>query len=240
MNNFGINIIDVVIVLFILCGGVVGLKRGVFKELVMTIGYLILIAVSLIVKAPLAEFLSLHLPFFNFGGAFEGLVVFNILLYQTLAFLIVFAVLSIIFNVVLLVTKIFEKLLDLTVVLGIFSKILGLLVGLIDGYILVFVFCFLLSFPIFNQTVVSESKFKDQILYSTPVLSNIVGKMNDTVKEVGKLTDSEVIKNKDEFNRQTIDIMLEHDLVTTDYIDKLVANDKLNVPDLDKVVDKYK
>ena len=35
------NVIDVAVVLLILCAGVVGLKRGVFKELVMTVGLLI-------------------------------------------------------------------------------------------------------------------------------------------------------------------------------------------------------
>ena len=46
MNILAINVIDVVIILMILLAGVIGFKRGVFKELVMTVGYFILVLVS--------------------------------------------------------------------------------------------------------------------------------------------------------------------------------------------------
>jgi len=216
------------------------MKRGVFKELVMTIGYLLLIIISLILKTPIAEFLSLHLPFFNFAGDFSGLVVLNILLYQLVAFILVFALLSIIFNIIVAVTKVFEKILDATIVLGILSKILGLIVGLIEGYLIVFLLSVALSYPIFNQTVVAESKLKDKILNSTPVLSSAAKTMTETVDEVINLSKTDVKNDKDEFNRQTVDIMLEHKLVTPKYIEKLIDAGKIDVPGMDKVVKKYK
>lgn len=240
MNIFGLNVIDVVIILFILCGGVVGMKRGVFKELVMTVGYLILIIVSLILKNPIAEFLSLHLPFFNFGGEFEGLVVLNILLYQLIAFILAFALLSIIFYLVLYITKIFEKILDFTIILGLVSKFLGLIVGLIEGYIIVFLLCVVLSYPIFNQTVVAESTLKEKILNSTPVLSSISKAMTETVDEVVKLSKTDVKDDKDEFNRQTVDIMLKHDLIEPEYMEKLIDAGKVDVPGMSEIVEKYK
>lgn len=240
MDIFNLNIIDVVIVLFILCGGVVGMKRGVFKELVMTVGFILLIIIALFLKNPIAEVLSLHLPFFNFSGTFEGLVVLNILLYQLLAFILVFAALSIIFYVVLYITKIFEKILNFTVILGLVSKLLGLIVGLIEGYVIVFLLCVVLSYPIFNQTVVAESGLKNRILNSTPVLSNIAKAMTETVDEVVELSKTDVKNDTDEFNRQTVDIMLKHKLIEPEYMEKLIDADKVDVPGMSEIVEKYK
>ena len=76
------NVIDVAVVLLILCAGVVGLKRGVFKELVMTVGLLIVYILAFKLKDPIANWLSINLPFFNFGGDFYGATALNILLYQ--------------------------------------------------------------------------------------------------------------------------------------------------------------
>lgn len=240
MDIFNLNIIDVVFVLFIICGGVMGMKRGVFKELVMTVGNVILLVVSIYLKNPIAEFLSLHLPFFNFSGSFEGLVVLNILLYQLIAFILVFAVLSVIFSIILSITKIFEKILDFTVVLGFASKILGLIVGLIEGYIIVFLLSVVLSYPIFNQTIVSGSVLKHKILNSTPLLSNVAKSMTDTVDEVVELSKTDVKDDTDEFNCQVVDIMLEHKLIETDYMEKLIEAGKVNVDGMDEIVEKHK
>ena len=234
------NIIDIVIILLILCAGVVGMKRGVFKELVMTAGYLILIVVSLFLKNPIAEFLSLNLPFFNFGGEFEGIVVLNIILYQLLAFILVFALLSIIFNIVLYVTKVLEKILNLTIILGFFSKVLGLIVGLLEGYILVFLLCCVLTLPIFNQGVIRESKVKDKILHATPVFSDVMEGLTKSVDEIFELTETDIAEDKDEFNRQAIKIMLEHKLITADYVEKLIDAEKITTPGIPNIIDKYK
>lgn len=240
MDIFSLNVIDVIIILFILCGGVVGMKRGVFKELVMTVGYLALIIIAWYLKNPIAELLSLHLPFFNFGGNFEGLVALNIIIYQLIAFILVFAVLGIIFNIILEVTKLFEKILDFTIILGFISKVLGLIVGLIEGYILVFLLCVLMSYPIFNQSIVAESKLKDKILDSTPILSNIANAMTSTVDEVVELAKTDVKNEKDEFNKQAIEIMLKHKLIKPKYVEKLIDAEKIDIKGIDEIIEKYK
>lgn len=240
MDIFGLNIIDVVIVLMILCGGVVGMKRGVFKELVMTAGYVLLIVFSIILKNPVAEFLSLNLPFFDFAGDFQGLVVLNIILYQMLAFILVFAILSLIFNIVLYITKLFEKILNFTIILGVFSKILGLIVGLIEGYIIMFIVCFVLNYPIFNQDVVAESVLKEKIVNHTPVLSSLSKTLTETVDDIVALSKTDVKNETNEFNRQTVEIMLKRKLITADYVEKLIEADKIDIPGMEEIVKKYK
>ena len=59
------NIIDIVIILFILLIGVIGWHNGVIKTTVAAIGILIVFVLSFYLKNPIAEWMSLNLPFFN-------------------------------------------------------------------------------------------------------------------------------------------------------------------------------
>ena len=183
MNFLSINVIDVIIILMILLAGVVGLKRGVFKELVMTVGYFILVLVSFWIKTPLGEFLAENLPFLTFGKKLIYMPVVNIIFYQMIAFLLVFAVLAIIFNVILFTTKVLETILNATIILGLISKICGFIVGLIEGYIIMYFVCVLLSFPIFNQ-----SNFKIKL-----ITLNIIPTIIVTIKTVPILLKSNFV-----------------------------------------------
>lgn len=224
------NVIDVAVVLLILCAGVVGLKRGVFKELVMTVGLLIVYILSFKLKDPIADWLSMNLPFFNFGGVIEGATSLNILLYQAIAFIIVFAILMVIFNVILSITGIFEKVLKFTIILGIPSKILGFIVGLIEGYIVMFMVLFVLNLPFLRVDVVEQSKLREPILNSSFVLSNVANSTNNAISDIYKLEKSFMSnKNVDCFNNETVRILLKYGVVDREYIDKLVSSGKINV-----------
>lgn len=235
------SIVDIVIVLIILACGVTGMKRGGIKQLVGTIGFIIVLMLAFQLKNPLAEFLSLHLPFFKFGGVYEGVVALNILIYQVIAFLIVLAVLEVFLKLVLAVTGILEKLLKMTIILALPSKILGFVVGIMEGFLIVFVTLLVLRQPMFNISLFEESKLADPILHSTPLMSNfangIVTAVND-IYEVGKeYTDQ---ANADELNRKTIEIMLKHKVITADFVAKLVDKGKIDVLGIDNIINQYR
>lgn len=232
-----LNIVDVVVVLIILMSGVVGFKRGVFKELVMTVGFLLVFVISFYLKNPLAEWLSLHLPFFNFGDVFDNVGIINIIFYQVISFIIIFSLLMIIFRIILAVTSIFEKILKFTIILGIPSKILGFVVGLIEGYILGFVIMFILAQPMFGD-ITASSKLKDPMLNSTPILAGVVSEMNDTVVDIYNLKDS--VRDSKKLERDITKIMLDHKLVDTDYITKLIEAKKIKIEDADSLLDAYR
>lgn len=234
------NIVDVVIILIILCGAVVGFKRGVLKELVMTVGFLLVFVISFYLKNPIADWLSTLLPFFKFSGAIEGLTVLNIILYQVVAFLIVFSVVMVVFRIILAITGVIEKILKFTIILGIPSKLLGAVVGAIEGFIIAFMVLFVLNLPVLNIGIMNESKYKDKIL-NTPVLTNIVSSVGDTVSDVYNLMEKKEYKNdKDAFNREAINIMLEHKMITVKYVEKLVDYGKLRVAGIDSVLNNYR
>lgn len=234
------NIIDVVIILIILCAAVVGFKRGVLNELVMTVGFLLVFIISFYLKNPVADFLSPYLPFFKFGGAIEGVTVLNIILYQLLAFLIVFSLIMIVFRLILSATGFIEKILKFTIILGIPSKILGAIVGAIEGYIIAFIVVFILNQPMLDVGIMEGSKLKDNIL-DTPVLNEVISSVDDTVKDVYHLIEDNRYENDpDGFNREAIDIMLEHKMITVEYVEKLIDHGKIRVPGIDSILNKYR
>ena len=224
------NVIDVAVILLILCAGVIGFKRGFFKQIVMTVGLLLVYVISFKLKDPLADWMSLNLPFFNFGGVFEGATVLNIILYQAIAFIIVFSLLMIIFRIVLSITKVVEKILKLTIILAIPSKIGGFIVGIIEGYIIMFIALFILSQPFFKIDVVEESKLREPILNSSPLLSNIVSSTNNALNDIYEL-EKDFIKNKnvEYFNNKTAKILVDYKIVDKEYINKLNEKGKIDV-----------
>lgn len=234
------NIIDIVIILIILCGAVIGFKRGVIKELVMTVGFLLVFIISFYLKNPIAEWLSPYLPFFDFWGVFEGVTVLNIILYQMLAFLIVFSVVMVVFRILLEISGFIETVLKFTIILGIPSKLLGAVVGAIEGFVIAFMVVFVLNQPMLDIGIMADSKYKDKVL-DTPVLTNVVSSVNETVRDVYELMEDDEYKNDhNAFNRKAIDVMLEHKMITVGYVERLIDNGKIVVPGIDSVLNNYR
>lgn len=227
------NIIDAVLILIILAAGIVGFKRGVFKELVMTVGFFLVFIISFKLKNPLAEWLSFNLPFFDFYGSLKGATSLNIILYQLIAFLIIFSLIMIVFRIILSVTGVFEKILKYTIILGIPSKICGFVVGLVEGYIVMFIVIFVLSQPIFDVGIIDDSKYANRVLNSSPILSKTVSKTNDAIKDIC-IIQKEFVNDKNVkiFNTNVVNVLLKYKLVNYQYIEKLTSIGKIKINDV--------
>lgn len=223
------NIVDVVIIMGLLLGGVTGAKNGFFRQSVVLIGTILCFILAWVFKNPIANFLSFTLPFFNFAGPFEGLTSLNIVMYQLIAFLLLLSLFSAILAIIIKATGVFEKILNFTIILGIPSKILGFIVGVIEAYVIVFVVLFFVNQPAVNLEIVKESTFSPKIVNSSPGLSNIVGNMNDAVNDIYDITkDYNINQNTNSFNKKVINSLLEHKVIDRDYLDKLVSKGKIN------------
>lgn len=235
------NIMDILTLLIILLFGVIGFGRGFFKQTFSTVGFIIVVVLSWVIKTPLAEFMSLHLPFFKFGGNLSGASSLNIILYQLIAFLIVVLLLEGILQFVLKITGLVEKILNITIVLGAISKVLGLLLGLVEGFVIVFIALFFLKQPAFDIPYFEDSKLTDNILKSTPLLSNIASDFTDTFNDIYALTNDYVEQKLDsnEMNYESIKVMLDHKIVKPGYISKLSKAEKINVQGIDKLIKEY-
>lgn len=236
------NIVDAIILLIILACGAAGFKRGVFKQLVTTVGFVLVVVLAFYLKNPIAEFLSLHLPFFTFGGDFANVTSLNIILYQIISFILVVIVLQSVLSVLIKITGVIEKILKFTIILGIPSKILGFIVGVVEGFIVVFLALFFLRQPGFNLQIMEDSKFTDPILKSTPLLSNVAGGMVNTFNDLYELGNDyyEQEMDEDTLNLKSIDVMLEHKIITPNYVSKLVDAGKIDVDGIDSVLNKYR
>lgn len=222
------NIVDIVILLIIAFGAVLGFKRGFTHSFLSFAGLLLVVICAYFLKNPISEFFYTYLPFFKFGGVLKGVTVLNILIYELIAFCIILSVLMIVYKTVILVSKIFEKILKATILLGIPSKILGMIFGALESFVLVFLFLYILSLPIFHFDEMKNSKLRDPILKKTPMLHVVADKMTDVADEFAGLKDKyQEEKNAEKFNLETLDLFLKYKVIHPESVEKLVAKGKL-------------
>lgn len=230
------NLVDVVILLVLGYGAVIGFVRGFFKQTVIFVGTILTVVLSFILKNPLSIILYENLPFFKFGG----LTALNIIMYEALAFMICITVFSMVLSLIIKISSIIEKLLDLTIVFAIPSKILGLVVGLIQSIVILYVGLFIVSMPVFDLPLLSESKYASIVLDKTPVMSKVTSDALNTFNEISEFTKKEInIKDVDTTNSKIVEIMLKNDIVTVDSIKLLSEKEKIKLINLDELVNKY-
>ena len=231
------NIVDIIIIIFILLFGITGAKRGFFKEIVLCLGTILVFFLAYQFKDSIGNFFLLRFPMFDFPNLFKGVITLNILVYQLLAFVLVLSLLLIVFNIIISLTGLLEKLLKFTIILGIPSKILGFLAGLVEGYVVAFVILFFLTQPAFSFDVFMNSKFANKILTSSPVLTNITQDTVDVIEEVYKLKDE---KNITIVNTKTLDMMLDKNIVSYDTAKSLYDSQKISFEGIEEILEKYK
>lgn len=222
------NIVDIVILIFLAFGALLGFKRGFTNQLVSLVGIFVIIILSFLLKNPVSVFFYNNLPFLNFGGIFKDLSVINILVYEVIAFLIIFILLTLVFKILLKVTSIFEKILKMTIILGIPSKILGAILGVIQNLIYVFIVLYILNLPTVGINVVKDSKMGNTILEKTPILTNICDKTLKVFNDVSSLAkEYEDTDNVSEFNQKALNIMIDSGVITEENAQKLIDKGKL-------------
>lgn len=221
-------LVDIIIIGLLIFGSLIGFVRGFTKQLVSFIGLLGIFILAFILKNPISTILYNKLPFFDFGGSLKGVSSLNILLYETISFVIALVVLGIIFKILLVVTSIFEKFLTMTIILGIPSKILGAVLGLIEYFIIVFVGLYIISLPIFKNDILNKSSLSGKILNSTPILSNICSDTVSVFNEINSLREEyKDTADKNLFNQKVLDMMIEKKIISQDNVTSLIESGKL-------------
>lgn len=235
------NIVDIIIIGVLISGIGLGFVRGFFKQTVMFLGTILSVILAFVFKNPLSLMMYKSLPFFKFGGLFSGLTSLNILLYEALAFIIALVIMSIVLAVIIKVTGVIEKLLKLTVVLAIPSKILGMIVGLIQSLVIVYISLFVASLPIINAPYLDDSKYANLIINYTPFLSSVTDGATNTYNEISEFIDENKDNNIDTTtkNKNIVEIMLKNDVVTTDNVKLLVDKGKLDIDNVQELLEKY-
>lgn len=233
------NIIDIVIILVLLMGAVIGFKQGAIKKTVSFVGTFAIIIIAFMFKNNLSVLLYENLPFFDFWGAFKGIQVLNIILYEVIAFLIVFSLLFIVLRMLIVISGLAELLLKATIFLAIPSKILGIFVGLVEYYVYIFIVLFVISLPVFNLVNLNDSKFANTILNNTPLLSGFADDTVEIYTEVYTIIDNRDDKTTAELNKEVLTFMLEKKAISYDSAKSLIDRNKILVKDKD-FIENYK
>ena len=219
------NLVDVLIILGIGLGAVIGFKRGFIKSIVIFLGTILVFYLAFNFKSPLAAFLYTNFPFFDLGG----LSSLNLLLYEGISFIVLLILLFILLKVLVTVSGIIEKILKMTVILAIPSKILGLVVGALQSYVIMYIVLLILSFPIFNIKMVNESKGKEIMFSYTPLFSKITDNTMSTFDKIFDITSEDITTpiDKENADKQILEIIKESGIVTKDNIVELIKDGKL-------------
>lgn len=233
-----VSIVDAFIIMFVALGGIVGFKQGAIKTATQFIGLFVVIIVSFILKDELMVLMYENLPFFNFFGIIKGIGAVNILLYQLIAFLVIFAALMFVLKVLLVVTGLVEKILKMTIFLSIPSKILGIFIGALQYYVYVFIVLYVLNIPIFNLTFINDSKLGNIVLENTPLLSDIVDDTVNVYSDVWNIIKNKEDKTNSEINTLVLATLLDNKLISIESAKTLVEKNKIYIED-PSILDKY-
>ena len=223
-----VSIIDAIIIILLLFGAVFGFRAGVIKSAVSFLGTLLIIFLAFQLKNPISEFLYMHLPFFNFSGELAGVTVFNVLIYEGIAFLIVFAILEILLKVVVIASGILESILRLTIVFG-----------FIEYYVIIFAGLFMLNCFSNTAFLIKDSSLATSILNNTPILTEQFKEPKAAIDEILSL--STTYKNdKDGYNAKAFEILIKYNVISKDQAEKLISKKKIDISNAQDIIDSLK
>lgn len=225
------NVVDVIIIALLILGGVAGFKAGVIKKLTDFIGMFVVIILAFYLKNYISVIMYENLPFFNFFGLINGIDALNILLYEVIAFLVIFIALLFVLKVVLMLTGLVEKILKATVILSIPSKLLGIVVGVIEMYVYLFLILVIVSLPIFDSSFLKDSKMNNFILNNTPVLSGVSEEIIDIYGDVYNIIDNRKNKTNEQLNEEILKVLIDKKVITKESAKKLVDKNKIHIND---------
>ena len=225
------NVVDVIIIALLILGGVAGFKAGVIKKLTDFIGMFVVIILAFYLNNYISVIMYENLPFFNFFGLINGIDALNILLYEVIAFLVIFIALLFVLKVVLMLTGLVEKILKATVILSIPSKLLGIVVGVIEMYVYLFLILLIVSLPIFDSSFLKDSKMNNFILNNTPVLSGVSEEIIDIYGDVYNIIDNRKNKTNEQLNEEILKVLIDKKVVTKESAKKLVDKNKIHIND---------
>lgn len=218
------NVLDLVIILLLLSSAIMGMKRGVVRELFMLVGVVVIYFIAFALKGQIGLLLCKILPFFGF----EGLISLNIIMYQLIAFIVIAVILFSVYTIVLGFTGIVQKLVDISIILTLPSKILGLIIGFIEGYVVLFMILLVLQIPFKDNSLFVNSKFSNKIVNNTLLLSSSLGDLDDCIIDITDLTKTYDKKDANQINLEIIQLELKYGIISKEDLKEIIETKKLD------------
>lgn len=231
-------IFNIGILLFIALGIISGYKQGFLESSIRFLGTIAALIGAFILKNPISVFLYKHMPFFKFGGIFKGVSVINILLYEVIAFLIVFAILMVAIKIICKITGLVDRVLSFVFLLGIPNKILGALVGFLQSILTIYFVVYIFKFGCNLFGYQLQPSLADDIV-NTPILNQTFSPALKAFDEITSLaSDYKNTNDKVEYNTKSLDILLKYEIITKENAEYLVKNDKIIINNSNDLLNK--
>ncbi len=237
-------VVSILVILIFVADVIAGYRKGFLEGGVKFLKTIIAMLSAYFMKAPLSKYMYLNLPFFRLEGLFKGVTSLNILIYEVIAFFLVFILVLVILNVVSTLLKLDEKVLRLVSIIGVPNKIMGAIIGGLKSIVFLY-FCLTLFFVVSNYLKIDTGESLGDYVVNTPILKSTFGNVLDSFDQITDLAvQYENIQDKDELNKKSIDILLEYDIITQENLDLLIDAGKVqysvdNAEEQKEVLDKY-
>ncbi len=178
--------VNIIIVLVLLSDIIAGYKKGFLECSIKFVRIVVSMLIAYLLKGPVSTYLYTNLPFFNLGGIFKGVSSVNILIYEVIAFFLVFLVSSIILNIVFNLLDVEKRVLRLVAIIGVPNKIMGAIVGGLKSVVTLY---FLLSifFVVSNFIKLDVGESLGNYIVEIPILKNTFGSILDSVDKISDL-----------------------------------------------------
>lgn len=224
------GIVDICAIGIIILGALIGFKKGAIKSLVQLIGLVAIVIVAYQFKGMLGNLFIKFLPFFNFGGALNELYAINILVYQGIAFVVIFVLLYCILNILINLSGILDLLVKMTIILELPSKIIGAILGAIEALVFVFILCFTLLQFGQTQKFIMESKYAIKIVERTPVVNEVFAKTIVASEEIyDAVKNHKESGNMVEANLEIIRSLIKYGVVDAQTVQQAIDDGKLRM-----------
>ncbi len=168
--------LDLLILIILVAGLIVGAKRGLIVQAVHMGGFVIALIVAYIYYKPLAELFVLWVPYPGFNEDSTVSVVIESLdidatFYNILAFAVIFFAVKIILQII---ASIFDFIMYLPVLNSI-NRLLGAVLGLVEFYLLLFIALYVLALVPINsiQVILNKSILTGLVLEHTPFITSM-------------------------------------------------------------------
>ena len=234
MPNF--SLIDLIVIVLVILGTFIGYKKGLIKGIITTFGVIICLIIAWFLKNSLSEFMYTKLPFFSFNG---DMSLFNIIIYELIAFLIISIILLLVLKFIVMFTGLIDKILSISKSIKTLSNILGAILGFFETYVFVFIILFILHSvsPLTNQ--IDQGFITNYMINKTPILASAIEKEDKSLNEITDLG-KKYQKGTDEYNYHLFEILVKYDVIKYDTAKKLVDDNKVKINGASEIIDKYK
>lgn len=226
--------IDIVIIAFLILGTYMGWRKGLIKSAVQFIGLVAIVILSYTLRYPLVEAMIDYLPFFSLAG-FEGLTTMSILVYNVVAFLVIFVLLYCLLSIILALTGFVDTLLKFTVIWILPSKIGGAILGFLEAWVFLFLVVFVAGSFNVTANYILDSKVSNVMINHTPVigsyLSGVTKGATEIYSSIKTLREDET-KTDEELNLYILQLEISNGLITKEKAQELVDTDKVSVGDV--------